>query len=223
MSLVPDNRPFTITPYHQLHCLDAIRVSFVLNGSDAAAHVEHLSTVLEAGYLVQCRRNVGARILGEDRRRRVAHFQWGRSGPHLQRLECRQKVCGRAPDCAVLAVERIQRKQPRWPNSEVTSNNGSQDHLTLRSLVSASTSKIFLSATHFDPSQDDYIYLGDGTMKMARNLCQRHSGSCAVSRPVSICPRILVNTNCDQRDSDFGHHRFPILHTILSQQITGIS
>ena len=41
MSLGPDNRPFTLSLYHQLHCLDAIRVSFVLNGSDAAWHVEH--------------------------------------------------------------------------------------------------------------------------------------------------------------------------------------
>ena len=41
MSLGPDNRPFTLSLYHQLHCLDAIRVGFVLNGTHAAAHVEH--------------------------------------------------------------------------------------------------------------------------------------------------------------------------------------
>lgn len=41
MSLGPNNRPFTVSLYHQLHCLDTIRVEFVLNGSHAVEHVEH--------------------------------------------------------------------------------------------------------------------------------------------------------------------------------------
>ncbi|KAH8091354.1 hypothetical protein BXZ70DRAFT_1011168 [Cristinia sonorae] len=41
MSLGPDNQPYTLTLYHQLHCLDAIRVSFVVNGTGSGEHVEH--------------------------------------------------------------------------------------------------------------------------------------------------------------------------------------
>ncbi|KAH9927398.1 hypothetical protein B0H21DRAFT_700566 [Amylocystis lapponica] len=39
--LGPHNRTFQVTMIHQLHCLDVIRVGFVVNGSDAAHHIEH--------------------------------------------------------------------------------------------------------------------------------------------------------------------------------------
>lgn len=51
MSLGPDNRPFTMSIYHQLHCLDAIRVNFVVNGTHAAAHVEHCLNYLRQAIL----------------------------------------------------------------------------------------------------------------------------------------------------------------------------
>jgi len=51
MSLGPDNRPFSLSLYHQLHCLDAIRTSFILNGTDAALHVEHCLRYLKVSLL----------------------------------------------------------------------------------------------------------------------------------------------------------------------------
>ena len=40
-SLGPNNRTFMVSMYHQLHCLDAIRVGFIVNGSDAYPHIQH--------------------------------------------------------------------------------------------------------------------------------------------------------------------------------------
>lgn len=40
-SLGQSNRTFMVSMYHQLHCLDVIRVGFVVNGSDAYHHIEH--------------------------------------------------------------------------------------------------------------------------------------------------------------------------------------
>ncbi|TCD66352.1 hypothetical protein EIP91_001456 [Steccherinum ochraceum] len=42
-SLGPNNRPFATSLYHQLHCLDQIRTSFVRSNVDAETmrHVEH--------------------------------------------------------------------------------------------------------------------------------------------------------------------------------------
>ena len=37
----PTNRTFVLSMYHQLHCLDVIRVNFILNGTGAAGHIEH--------------------------------------------------------------------------------------------------------------------------------------------------------------------------------------
>lgn len=39
--LGPNNRTFMVSMYHQLHCLDVIRVGFVVNGSNAYHHTEH--------------------------------------------------------------------------------------------------------------------------------------------------------------------------------------
>ncbi|KAF8514434.1 hypothetical protein BU17DRAFT_52579, partial [Hysterangium stoloniferum] len=47
----PDKRWFIPAIYHQLHCLDAIRVSFVTNGSYAAAHTQHCLRYLRQAVL----------------------------------------------------------------------------------------------------------------------------------------------------------------------------
>lgn len=40
-ALGPNNRTFVVSMYHQMHCLDRIRVGFIVNGSDAYRHAEH--------------------------------------------------------------------------------------------------------------------------------------------------------------------------------------
>ncbi|GJJ06127.1 hypothetical protein Clacol_000316 [Clathrus columnatus] len=47
----PDKRWFIPAMYHQLHCLDAIRVAFVLNGSYAAMHTQHCLRYLRQAVL----------------------------------------------------------------------------------------------------------------------------------------------------------------------------
>ncbi|KAF8875066.1 hypothetical protein BD779DRAFT_228318 [Infundibulicybe gibba] len=39
--LGPNNRTFLLSMIHQMHCLDVIRVGFVVNGTDAAKHIQH--------------------------------------------------------------------------------------------------------------------------------------------------------------------------------------
>lgn len=41
VELGPNNRAFQLSMIHQLHCLDVIRVGFVVNGTDAARHIQH--------------------------------------------------------------------------------------------------------------------------------------------------------------------------------------
>jgi len=51
--LGPKGRLFILALYHQLHCLDVMRVSFVLNGTNAAHHVEHCLRYLRLALLCQ--------------------------------------------------------------------------------------------------------------------------------------------------------------------------
>lgn len=41
IQLGPSNRTFFLSMYHQLHCLDIIRVNFLVNASEAPRHIEH--------------------------------------------------------------------------------------------------------------------------------------------------------------------------------------
>ncbi|KAH7913520.1 hypothetical protein BJ138DRAFT_1081399 [Hygrophoropsis aurantiaca] len=41
VSLGPNNRTFLLSAYHQFHCLDIIRVGYVVNGTHAAEHIQH--------------------------------------------------------------------------------------------------------------------------------------------------------------------------------------
>ena len=51
--LGPNNKTFLISMIHQLHCLDIIRVGFVVNGTNAAEHIEHCLTYLRQFVLCQ--------------------------------------------------------------------------------------------------------------------------------------------------------------------------
>lgn len=49
--LGPNNRTFHVSMIHQLHCLDVIRVSFLIQGPGAAEHVEHCLRYLRQALL----------------------------------------------------------------------------------------------------------------------------------------------------------------------------
>ncbi|TCD66343.1 hypothetical protein EIP91_001447 [Steccherinum ochraceum] len=41
VSLGPDNQPYVVALYHQLHCLDSFRRALLLNDTEHAGHFEH--------------------------------------------------------------------------------------------------------------------------------------------------------------------------------------
>ncbi|KAH7930155.1 hypothetical protein BV22DRAFT_1001130 [Leucogyrophana mollusca] len=51
ISLGPNNRTFLLSVYHQFHCLDIIRVGYVVNGTHAAEHIQHCLRYLRQAVL----------------------------------------------------------------------------------------------------------------------------------------------------------------------------
>jgi len=53
VALGPNNRTFLVSLYHQFHCLDIIRVGYVVNRTHAAEHIQHCLRYLRQALLCQ--------------------------------------------------------------------------------------------------------------------------------------------------------------------------
>ncbi|OAX37301.1 hypothetical protein K503DRAFT_693579 [Rhizopogon vinicolor AM-OR11-026] len=51
VALGPNNRTFLVSLYHQFHCLDVIRVGYVVNRTHAAEHIQHCLRYLRQALL----------------------------------------------------------------------------------------------------------------------------------------------------------------------------
>ncbi|KAG1753370.1 hypothetical protein EDB19DRAFT_1600046, partial [Suillus lakei] len=51
VALGPNNRTFLVSLYHQFHCLDIIRVGYVVNRTHAAEHIQHCLRYLRQALL----------------------------------------------------------------------------------------------------------------------------------------------------------------------------